>query len=181
MSSDRKYSTTSIKRGNDNAFQAFVEAYYTPLFNFVNSYLKDQDTSKDIVQDSFIKLWLKRKELLENISLSQYLFTIARNLCIDHFRKQKIEDQYLFSLNRTDYFTLNDQSLKQLIQKEFLEEVEKEIQKLPPQCEKIFRMHRMDGLKYREIAKELGISERTVENQISKAMRILRKFLKDHR
>ncbi len=94
MSADpKKHTIQLIKKDNSEAFRAFIRDYYSSLFNFVNSYVKDTENSKDIVQESFVKLWLKRKELLEHISLQQYLFTIARNLCIDYFRKQKIEDQ----------------------------------------------------------------------------------------
>jgi RNA polymerase sigma-70 factor (ECF subfamily) len=174
-----------IKKGDEKAFELLVDNYYYRLYRFVGGYIDQEEDCKEIVQESFVKIWLNRKELESWRNLEGFLFTIARNLCLDYLKHLKIVNQhnkYIMSelYKKSNFRSLSDDSLRELIIKETRGEIDKAINSLPEQCKRIFKMHRFEEKKYHEIAEELGISVKTVDNQISKALKILREKLRSH-
>ncbi len=164
-----------IKGGNEDAFNKVFDIYYSRLCYFADTILHDFDLSRSISQQVFVDLWIKR-EKLKVISLQSYLYQSVRNSALDVLKHKKVESRYLSSLNKNDSEEMND-----LIEDaELADRINKAIQKLPEKCREIFVMCRFEELKYAEIAAKLNISVKTVEMQISIALKKLRKELSDY-
>lgn len=173
------YLLKELHQGNKKAYAHLFNSYYTPLCNYVYSYTKNTKQAEDIVQDSLLKIWENRHKIKPQHSVKNYLYKIAYNQFIDNDRKNKKHLNYIDEVKR--------KSLNNLIEKDddFLENKKAiilfEVQKLPPKCKEVFLLNKQNGLKYKEIAEELDISIRTVENHISKALKIIRNKIKQLR
>lgn len=160
----------SVRKNAD--FEKLFKEYFVALSHYAFKFVKDVDSSKEIVHKVFISLWEKRFEIHENTPLRSYLFTAVRNRCLNHLRdNRKFESEELTGAREiqdpaADPSEMEDSELETRIMKE--------IDQLPERCSEIFRMARFENKKYKEIAESLGISVKTVEAQMSKALRILR-------
>ena len=149
--------------------------YYQGLVNFGVSIVGDRDSSEEMVQLVFVNLWENREKIDTGKPLKSYLFTSVRNRCLNYLRDKKKYNSYVLDLEIADTeLVFNDEDDLSDVQKK----IEDALQKLPEKCREVFILSKINGLKYREIADKLGISIKTVENQISKALRILREELK---
>ena len=152
--------------------------YYNPLCNFASSIVNDHKIAQDVVQDVFTKLWDKRNEISISSNEKSYLFQAVKNRSIEVLRKRK-KDQKISVVDYNEHYetnsTLEEQS-RNFMLKEFLY---KSIRQLPPKCQEIFVLNKVNGLTYNEIAMDLDISVKTVENQIGKAYRKLRDIMGD--
>lgn len=157
--------------------EELFKTYYSPLVKLVYRMLKDADVSEDIVQDVFIKVWNNRHNLDENKSIKSYLYRSAINTSLNYIEKNKRSIQ----ITKIDS-SLSSYSSNQTEEKVNLKELEKKISiaidTLPPKCKVIFVMSRYEELSYKEIAETLELSVKTVENQIGKALSIMRELLK---
>jgi RNA polymerase sigma-70 factor (ECF subfamily) len=164
---------------SEASFEAAFKEFYTPLYRIVYPILKNKDTSEDVVQDLFVRLWNKRQSITISSSLKSYLYRAAINSAFDHLDKYKRE------------VNMGDQPLKNepmvvggtedyIAGKETASYIAKAMEKLPPACRTVFLMSREEEMSYQEIADSLQISIKTVENQIGKALKILRAELKPH-
>ncbi|MEN8249352.1 MAG: RNA polymerase sigma-70 factor [Bacteroidota bacterium] len=151
------------------------DTYYSPLCIYVKKLAGDIPAVEDIVQDVLINIWIKRDELNINRSLKNYLYKSVHNGFLQHIRKEKIEFTELDKLKYSILIEKNltedepeDNSVK-------IKEINSAIEKLPPKCKKAFKLSRFENLKYKEIAANMNISQKTVEIHISKALAILRK------
>ncbi|SFW24789.1 RNA polymerase sigma-70 factor, ECF subfamily [Sinomicrobium oceani] len=173
-----------LKKGEETAFEALFHLYFEKLYHFANAYIENSEDAKEIVQNTFYKIWKKRGTLPADLNLNAYLFATVKNDCLDYFKHQKIRYRYREDLekNRSGILeaSLQDDPSLQLIENELLLKVNRLIDELPPGCKEIFIKSRFEGLKYKEIADELNISVKTVENQISKALRHLRNELGEY-
>lgn len=169
----------AIRRGDEAAFERTFRFYYQRLCNYASSLLKDAEDAEEIVQTVFITIWEKREDLEITLSLKSYLYRAVHNHCLNRFKHAAVKDAYReYSVN---YLPQSYESVTEVIHADELSErIEKAIRKLPEQCQKAFRMSRFDELKYQEIADQLNISIKTVENQIGKALKILRTELADY-
>ena len=163
----------AINQGNESSFEQLFRAFYPRLCAYARTILSDNDEAEEVVQSLFCRLWEQRATLEVTTSVQAYLFRAVRNASLNQIKKVQIRDAYktmnLEEINQnpevqTDLATTED--LRQRI--------EKAIADLPEQCRLIFKMSRFEELKYREIADSLGISVKTVENQMGKALKILR-------
>ena len=143
---------------------------YRPLCLYALHYLNDPVTVEDIVQDCFASLWEKTKEGTAVNNRRSYLYMMVRNRCLDNLRKAGIRTEELKPYDT--YGIIDDDDAQQRSQIEA--RLWTAIDSLPEKCREIFLMSKRDGLKYEEIAEELGISENTVRNQISKALKTLK-------
>lgn len=169
-----------IKLGDEQAFELLFRIYFERLCGFTNKFLNDPEQSKEIVQEVFMKIWEGRKDIDPEDSLKSYLFKIAQNLSINKLRRQKVESRYT-EIYKLVYIEHDEFSVHEsLLARELEENISNSIGKLPPECRKIFELSRIEGLKYREIADTLNISVKTVEAQMSKALRLLRIELSDY-
>ena len=143
------------------------QQYYRPLCLYATHYLHDVDEAEDVVQDCFVRL-MQRKMLPQNIK--SFLYTSVRNACIDLLRRQS---PIVADVSPSD---LSGVISDEQAQKSSFREAElwTAIEQLPDKCREIFLMSKRDGMTYREIAEELSLSEKTVEHQISKALKTLR-------
>ena len=153
------------------SYKLLFREFYNPLCNYAFSILKDRSLSEDTVQDVFTKLWDK-KDQLEIDSVKSYLFKSTKNKAIEKLRQQKRSSEHNETIRSTTYVneTHEDQADKYLLK----EKLFNSIRQLPPKCQEIFVLSKMNGLTYSEIADDLQLSVKTVENQIGRALRLLR-------
>ncbi len=167
-----------ISRGDKSAFEQVFRAYYQPLCNYAVPLIKDVDEAEEVVQNVFFNIWNKRGEL-EVTSLKSYLYRAVRNDCLNKLKHGKIKAVYAEDYKKTANSTFDDAS-KTLQAKELNRHIQEAIGALPEQCGIVFRMSRFENLKYSEISEQLGISVKTVENHMGKALKVLRQRLKDY-
>ncbi len=164
-----------IRNGSEKAFNQAFDLYYSSLCFFADKILHDFDASRSVVQQVFVDLWIKRAKL-EVTLLQAYLYRAVRNSSLDVLKHKKVELEYLSSLEKSEPETIAD-----LIEEaELTDRINRAIQNLPERCREIFLLCRFEELKYAEIASRLNISVKTVEMQISIALRKLREELSDY-
>jgi len=161
------------------AFEQLFRAFFPGLVLFAQKYLPDKDTATEIVHNVFLNLWEKRESIDVSSSLKSYLFTSVHNRCLNHIRDQKKFNKEESRFDRMDSYEFAD-GTDHLETLELEQRIYDALQALPGKCREIFEMNRYNGLKYAEIAEKLGISIKTVEAQMSKALKILREKLIDY-
>lgn len=164
-----------IIRNDKKALESLFAKYFAPLCRFTDSFVGNQMTAEELVADIFLSMWTKRKELVIHTSVRAYLFAAARNTALNHLRgntkgkivylhEQPVEPGFVDGVDAgLEYY-------------ELLEQVEGFIDKMPKKRQQIFRMHKLEGLKYHEIADRLSISVHTVQNQMLEAKRFMSQF-----
>lgn len=165
-----------IRKGNKSAFKLVFDTYYADLSRYAFSMLKRQEEAEDLVQQVFVNFWEKREQTIISGSLKSYLFRSVHNQSLNLIKHEKVKASYV---QHSQFFDIKYQSdVEETLEgKELETQIAAAIQTLPKQCQKIFVMNRMESLKYKEIAEQLDISIKTVENQIGKALKILRSSL----
>lgn len=169
-----------IKAGSKEAFKYAFNYFFTNLCAYTTNLTQDPDLAQDIVQEIFITLWNNRKRILITTSLKSYLYKACYHKYIDIFRKEKNIHKKLEEFRYIKLLDLEEEDAS--MRNEKMERLKNLIQELPPKCKEVFMLSKYDGLKYQEIADQLDISIKTVENQISKAYSVLRKGMsQDHK
>lgn len=150
--------------------------YYHQLVNYCFTIVKDRDDAEDIVQQTFTAFWQKRDQIEIQTSAKAYLFKSVYHAGLNKIKQNNVRTTYANDVR----YTTPSFSDTQGEHYDLKQKMEESIDKLPEQCGKIFRMSRFDELKYQEIADRLGISVKTVENQMGKALKLMREMLKDY-
>ena len=158
------------------SFRAVFELHFENLCSYACTMLRDMDEAEDVVQNVFLKMWEKRDNLLITHSVRSYLFRAVHHQCLNQLDHRAIRQRHQDHSLREHGA---DTQPPEVFPEELEGRVKAAIDGLPEQCRRIFVMSRYDELRYARIAEELGISVNTVENQISKALRVLREALKD--
>jgi RNA polymerase sigma-70 factor (ECF subfamily) len=135
-------------------------------------YVRDLDDSKNLVHEVFIIVWEKLDTLPADTNYRSYLFTAVRNRCLNHLRDKK---KFVMLENVAEHEAMEENTSLEAAELE--KEIEIGIESLPEKCRQVFELNRMEGLKYAQIADKLGISIKTVEAQMSKALSVLRTHL----
>lgn len=177
----------ALRRGDATAYATLFSAYYQRLCRYAMRFVHDEDATEDLVQDCFLRLYEHRAALTPT-SLSSLLFTMVRNGCLNYLKHKVLVDGYqtealkqsggseqLYALDMTgnaDAVVLYDDLRHQL---------DAIIDALPPRTREVFAMSRNDGMRNKEIAAALGISEKVVEKHVTKALAALRTGLKGNR
>ncbi|HZL10339.1 MAG TPA: RNA polymerase sigma-70 factor [Prolixibacteraceae bacterium] len=166
--------------GDEIAFKYFFDTYYDDLCNFVNGYLRDETFSEDVIQNIFIYLWEKKDSLPFNCSIKSYLYTASKNKSLNFIRNAKNKNKIVLELfDQSDIFS--DESADQFLEFEELKTIiSNAIEVLPPKCKTVYKLSRDDGLTNKEIAERLGITIKTVENQMTIAIRKIKDFLQPY-
>jgi RNA polymerase sigma-70 factor (ECF subfamily) len=168
-----------IASGNVDAFEQLFRVYYKPLVGYAAGLTHDVADAEEIVQDVFTAVWTKRQELKDDIQIKSYLYKAVHNRCMNYFRHQKVKQQHReFSLIQ---ISTGDESSasSRLALNELKNKLHEGLLLLPPACREVFTLSRMEQLSYREISEVLNISVKTVENQMGKALKLMRKHLAD--
>lgn len=158
-------------------FEQLFTGHYVALVRYCATIVKDIEDAEDIVQQIYTDFWQKKVALNIQTSARAYLYKSVYNASLDFLKHHKVKKVYQrLTLANSQEAAQTDTT----IATELKQKIESAILKLPEQCGKIFRMCKMDNMKYREIATKLDISEKTVENQMGKALRILRAELQEY-
>jgi RNA polymerase sigma-70 factor (ECF subfamily) len=168
----------ALQLGDEAAFEALFRRWYEPLCRYACRLADgDMDEAEDVVQQAFVKLWEYRAKLQVAWSLKAYLYKAVHNACLNRLRSRQVQSKYLdFTAQQPDtMLTQPDDTTPEL-----RERFQQALDSLPPQCRHVFELSRFEALKYREIADQLGISIKTVETQMGKALRVLRVQLADY-
>lgn len=170
---------TAIQGGDKRTFEKVFREYYEKLCQYAYSFLKDMDEAEETVQTIFHQYWEKRESLEITTSLKSYLYKAVCNRCLNIKKHEKVKAAY--QNHKVIEFRQSPTYASDIAEKQELEkQIDKAIATLPEQCRLIFKMSRFEELKYNEIATQLGISPKTVENQMGKALKILRQQLVEY-
>jgi len=166
---------TRVAAGDQFAFEQLFRTHYAPLCAFARQYLKDAERAEDLVQDLFFRLWQDRAKLNVTGSAKAYLFASVRNRCLNALEvmgRTRLLQDHEEPLMEEEGPSEDERAYR-------LARVDAAVEALPEERRRIFRMSRYEGLKYQEIADRLGISVKTVENQLGRALKTLREDLQD--
>ena len=165
-----------IRTGDSDAFDAVFRAHYASLVGTAERMLRRSDVAEEIVQDVMLELWRRRETIVVDDSLRGYLFRATRNRSLNHLRHGAIERRAEPEL-AADRGDVAPGAQNAIVDEEIDAAVKRAVADLPARCREVFELSRVHGLKYTEIAATLGISVKTVEAQMGKALRILRERL----
>jgi RNA polymerase sigma-70 factor, ECF subfamily len=169
----------ALASGDITAFEMYFKSFYQPLCSYAYTFLHDKDEAEEIVQSTFLSVWEKREILKIHTSGKSYMYAMVRNACLNVIKHEKIKQKYVgeeIALAQPGY-----ESVAQTMASTELEtRIQAAIGKLPEQCRLVFKLSRFEELKYTEIAEQLDISVKTVENHMGKALKMMREQLKDY-
>jgi RNA polymerase sigma-70 factor (ECF subfamily) len=167
-----------LKNKDKRAFELVFNEYYNVLRSYAFRFVDEIEEAEEVVQEVFVKFWEKCEHLAPDSSIKSYLYRSIHNTCLNQIKHQKVKDSYrqyvvnfLEEAREDSYEEQSDNGVQ--------ERIFRAIDNLPPRCSEIFKLSRFEGLKYREIADHLGISIKTVEVQMGKALKTLRNVLQD--
>ncbi|TRZ43331.1 RNA polymerase sigma-70 factor [Robertkochia solimangrovi] len=174
-----------FKNGDEKAFKHFYDLLYSSILGFCMQFIDDEEQSNHIVQEAFINLWLHRTSIEKPGGIRSFLYTAAKSRCLNHLKHEKVKRRYRDNHlaekeNQLNISILDSMTFDELVIREMEEIISQFIEALPEQTRAIFKLKRFEGKKNSEIAEELNISIKTVEAHFTKALRTLRKQLKDY-
>ena len=169
---------TLLGQKDETAFEQVFKTYFKRLHAYAFTILKNEVEAEEMVQQVFFKLWERNESLSLSGSVSAYLYRAVHNESLNYIKHQKVRSNHQLHVA---YSMKNEveHPAKKVMAGELEKKIHTALNELPEQCRTIFQMSRFDELKYREIADKLGISVKTVENQMGKALRLLREKLVD--
>ncbi len=173
MESKEKYIIQGLRSGRESAYRQLFEQYYQKLVFFACKYLEDLESARDIVQEFYLYLYESRHSISIQTSLKSYLYSAAKNRCLNLVKHEQVKEKHR-NMSRSEA-NVSDPNLEEIMDAVELEaRVYEIVSRLPEKCRQIYIMSRVDGKRNREIVDELYLSVRTVETQISKALKSLR-------
>lgn len=165
--------------GSETAFQQLFIAYRDKLYNYIFKLSASAHTASDTVHEVFLILWQRREKALEIDNLNSYLFRMAHNKALEVFRRRAKETLVIAALQKEQGGQAGFENEDHITHKEVMAFIRAAIQKLTPQQKLVFLMSRQEGLAHTAIADKLGITERTVKNHMTQALKFLREEIKD--
>ena len=161
-----------------STFKGLFDDHYRPLCNVAFRISGDLDQAEDIVQDVFLKIWNQQDLLNVDQNIKSYMYTMVRNHALEIIRRQqigaRITDEILYLHTAANSDAIDDNEIEKYL---ILDRIYISIRQLPPKCAQVFTMAKVNGLSYSQIADNMHISVKTVENQMGKALRLLRAML----
>ncbi len=165
----------AVKHGDKDAFGRLYRRYFSELCDLSFYVTKDKEVAKEMVQDTFLAIWERREDWQPKGSIRSYLFRAVKNRSLDHLKHVKVERGWQkMQQVETNGSHSGEESISQ---KELAAAIDKSVDELPEKCRIIFIMNRNQGFTYGEIAEIQGISQKTVETQIGRALKKLRESL----
>ena len=173
-----------LKAGDEQTYRKVFDSFFPKITGFCIGFLKDQDKSKSIAQEAFIKLWLNRENIQKPSGISAYLYTAAKTECLNVLRHQQVVRRFNDRSLQQRENNLQIEALEEMDTDEdtmchFMEELNRAIEKLPKKSRLVFTMSRMENKKIKDISKELGISQKAVEANMTRALKKLRESLSE--
>jgi RNA polymerase sigma-70 factor, ECF subfamily len=169
----------ALVTGDITAFEMLFKTYYQPLCNYAYTFLQDKEEAEEIVQTTFLSVWEKREALSIRTAVKPYLYAMVRNACLNVIKHEKIKQKH--AVEEIALASPGHDSVSHSLASSELEyKIQEAMEKLPEQCRLVFKLSRFEELKYSEIAEQLNISIKTVENHMGKALKIMREQLKDY-
>ena len=162
-----------IKNGDEHAFRHLFDSYFVSLCRYINIYLDNYAETEELALDIFTYLWENREQVEIKLSFKAYLFQAARNRCLNALRDRK----QTTPLDQTLQETLQDRSYPALEMEELNKLIQEAIGALPEKCREVFLKSRQENMPNQEIADTMNISVKTVEAQITKALKRIKKYL----
>ena len=171
-------SATSLRNGNVVVFETLFRDYYERLCNYANTMLNDMDEAEEMVQGTFLTLWEKRANVVIHTSMKSYLYRAVHNNCLNRIKHESVRRDHI---NEYRYIgQVAEYDSHSVLTDELERQINEAIAGMPPQCQKVFMLSRFENLTYAEIAEHLGLSIKTVDHHMLKALKILREKLKDY-
>jgi RNA polymerase sigma-70 factor (ECF subfamily) len=170
----------SLSAGSEQEFERLFKDHFKSLYAYAFTILKNEAIAEETVQHVFYKVWEKKIPGTIQTSLKAYLYKAVYHESLNYLKHQKIKAQYQLHVMHQSKNQADQSASRKMMLKELEEKLRDAMNALPQQCRTIFQMSRFDGLKYQEIADQLGISVKTVENQMGKALKQLRVKLIDY-
>jgi RNA polymerase sigma-70 factor (ECF subfamily) len=170
---------TKVRDGDIRAYETLFRRYYELLCRYGSKITGNMDTAEEIVQELFYTVWKDRTNLRIAWSVKSYLYGAVRNQALQHLEHLQVRERYCQKVMADEIpeSDPHDSPQKILEYKELEQRLEFALEKLPKRRRDIFRMHRFDGKKYEQIAQEMSLSVKTIEAEMTKALRLLRKKL----
>lgn len=173
-----------IKSGDQSAFESLYRFFYPKLSYFSGQYLLDAEIANNVAQDVFTELWEKRATLQSDTNIQAWLFTVTKNKSLKQISKERSKQKYTDYLKARqldlNYQSLADFDTSNFIFEELQTKLEAALAKLSPPVRLVFEKSRFEEKRNKEIAEELGVTIKTVEAHISKALKLLRTELKEY-
>lgn len=170
---------SELVQGNELAFEKIFKIYYKPLCHYAYSFLTDGAEAEEVVQNTFVKIWERRSTIQVQTSVKAYLYSMVRNSCLNVIKHERVKQEFA-----KDHQYVSETSRPVVEEKMISNDLESKIYEamraLPEQCRLVFQLSRFEELKYQEIANQLEISVKTVENQMGKALKTMRLHLKEY-
>ncbi|TSD64041.1 RNA polymerase sigma-70 factor [Inquilinus sp. KBS0705] len=164
---------TLLKQGSEKVFEKVFKDHFKTLHSYAYTFLKDDELAEEVVQNVFCRIWERREQLKTDGSIKAYLYRSVHNECLNYIKHQKVKAgfqvYYAAEMEQSE-----DNSSKKVMANELEKHIQKAMSELPQQCRIIFQMSRFDQLKYQQIADEMGLSIKTIENQMGKALKLMR-------
>ena len=170
----------SRDQGPEDLFEHIFRAHFKGLHTYACTLIRDPVMAEEAVQNVFVKLWEKKEEIGIKENIENYLYRAVHNESLNYLKHQKVRTAYQSYIMRRHTPNDHDKTSEKITLAELERKLEKAILELPEQCRLIFRLSRSEELKYKEIADKLGLSVKTVENQMGKALKLLRIKLVDY-
>jgi len=168
-----------LRKSDINAYEMIFHHFYGNLCRYAFSILNDRDEAEEFVQETLLILWTKRKELEKDTNLNAYLFRLVYNKCLNHKKHLKVRfDHQMAIIEKMEKHEADPHEL--MISAQLEKQINDAIEALPEKCAEVFKLNRFQGLKYREIAEKTGLSEKTIEAHISRALKVLRKVCAEY-
>lgn len=175
---DEEMLLAKVAEGDSRAFNLLFDKYYNTLGAYVLRIVKSIEIAEEIVQDTFIKVWVQRAELVNIRNISQYLFVLSRNQALDHLRKRAKEAVLAIELEKILVESENPEEINP--NEEYRRLIDDAVGRLPEKAKMVFILSRYERLKYEEIAKKLNISAETVKKHLQYATAFIKKDVKNH-
>lgn len=177
ITSDELYIVKKMIEGDVDSFKYFFDRYYDDLCNFVHVYLHDQAWSEEIVQDIFVYFWENKEKLQINTSVKSFLFSASKFKSLNLLRDTKTKKRIVEKIGKTEPLITSEEEDSYFDTNEFKKILDAAVDQLAPKCREIFLLSKFEDLSNKEIAEKLGISVKTVENQMTIALKKLREYL----
>ena len=164
---------TLLKQGSEKVFEKVFKDHFKSLHAYAYTFLKDDEQAEEVVQNVFCRIWEKRGQLKTDGSLKSYLYRAVHNESLNYLKHQKVKASFhVYYADEMEQ--VQDHSSKNILANELEKHIQQAMNELPQQCRTIFQLSRFERLKYQQIADQMGLSVKTIENQMGKALKLMR-------